>query len=262
LRALTPPAFIKRLGAVAVLAGAAVCVLEGLPDAAAGADGGESAAPAGPAPDPGLPPAANPDAGGNVFMRRHMRRWKRAGAQGGPDGGAPAAGDGGVAAVSRDAGRDGIARIAMPLRPAVAPVPPPPPPPPPPPMPTKPSTSQPVTDLGFNTCQKIPRGKRIVKVTLKPEVELPELVAWISSITCKTFVLPGHLSSGGKKVTFIAQGAMTRDEAFAAFLTALDSLGLTIERGPGYFKIIETAKAKTSSVPVYGFDGQPTRGKE
>ena len=36
---------IKRLCVVTALAGAALCALEGLPDAAAGADGGEQAAP-------------------------------------------------------------------------------------------------------------------------------------------------------------------------------------------------------------------------
>ena len=129
-----------------------------------------------------------------------------------------------------------------------------------PPVPSTPSTSQPVTELGFNTCQKIPRGKRVVKLNLKPEVELPELVAWISSVTCKSFVLPGNLSAGGKKITFVTQGAMTRDEAYAAFLERLDSIGLTVERRAGYYKIIESSKAKMSSMPVYGFDGKPTRG--
>ena len=116
-----------------------------------------------------------------------------------------------------------------------------------------------MTELGFNTCQKLPAGKRAVKMNLKPEVELPELVAWISSVTCKSFVLPGHLSAGGKKLTFVTQGTMTRDEAYAVFLTALDSVGLTVERGPGYNKIIETTKAKMGSIPVYGFDGKATR---
>jgi general secretion pathway protein D len=151
----------------------------------------------------------------------------------------------------------GIRPFAAPPRPP--PVAPPPPPPPPPPQPTGPSTSLPVTELGFNTCQKIPAGKRAVKMNLKPEVELPELVAWISSITCKSFVLPGHLSAGGKKLTFVTQGTMTPNEAYAVFLTALDSVGLAVERGPGYYKIIETAKAKTGNLPVYGFDGKPTQ---
>jgi general secretion pathway protein D len=125
-------------------------------------------------------------------------------------------------------------------------------------VPTGPSTSSPVTDLGFNTCRKIPPGKRAVKVTLKPEVELPELVAWISSITCKSFVIPGHLSAGGKKITLVTQGAMSPREAYVAFLSALDSVGLTVEYGPGYLKIIETSKAKSAALPVYGFDGRAT----
>jgi hypothetical protein len=113
--------------------------------------------------------------------------------------------------------------------------------------------------MGFNTCQKIPAGKRAVKINLKPDVELPELVAWISSITCKSFVLPGHLSAGGKKMTFVTQGPMTPTEAYATFLVALDSLGLTVERGAGFYKIIESSKAKSGSVPVYGFDGKPAQ---
>jgi len=114
-----------------------------------------------------------------------------------------------------------------------------------------------VTELGFNTCRKIPAGKRIVKVTLKPDIELPELVAWISSITCKSFVIPGHLSAGGKKMTLVTRETMTPKEAYTAFLSALDSVGLTVEHGPGYLKIIETSKAKSAALPVYGFDGKP-----
>jgi len=245
---------IKRLCAVAVVAGGAVCALEGFLGAA-GVDGGDP--PPAAAPEFEGVPAGNPDAGSAAQSRRRYRRWKRVGVPGGPDGGVPVH----DAGAPHDAGRDLIARGApMPPRP-IAPQAIVPPPPPPPPAPSTPSTSQPVTELGFNTCQKIPRGKRAVKMNLKPEVELPELVAWISSITCKSFVLPGNLSAGGKKITFITQGPMTRDEAYAAFLTALDSIGLTVARGPGYLKIIETSKAKTSSTQVFGFDGRPTRGK-
>jgi hypothetical protein len=268
LRAVTRASFLKRLCAVGVLAGAAVCVLEGLPDAAGGADGGEPPLPAAPETDV-APPAAGEAAG--QLARRRQRRWRRFGTPAGVDAGLPAthdAGaprDGGAArdggatrdAIARsDAGRDLIARY-IPPRIVAPPVVPPPPPPPPGP----PSTAQPVTELGFNTCQKIPRGKRAVKINLKPEVELPELIAWISSVTCKSFVLPSHLSGGGKKVTFVTHGALTPDEAYAAFLSAIETLGLTVERGAGFYRIIETSKAKMSSVPVYGFDGKPTRAK-
>ena len=250
LRPVNRATLIKRLCAVAALAGAAVCALEGFPDAAAGADEPVAAA----TPEVETVPAGPPDAGPGLLARRRLRRWKRMGAPGAPDGGVLAARDAGA---PRDAGHDLVARGAFVPRVVAPPVAVPPPAPP---APSTPSTSQPVTDLGFNTCQKIPRGKRAVKLNLKPEVELPELVAWISSVTCKSFVLPGNLSAGGKKITFVTQGAMTRDEAYAVFLSAIDSIGLTVERRAGYFMIIESSKAKMSSMPVYGFDGQPTRG--
>jgi len=268
LATLTRASLIKVASPVA-LAVLLVCALDGFSGAAAGADAAAvEPEPPGP-PETGGPPSG-PELpggpGGLLNRRRFNRRFGRQ--RGAADGGVPLPHDGGIAA--RDgAARDGAvadaiaARIIPRITPRVAPPPPPPAPPPPAPVvPSKPSTSQPVTELGFNTCQKIRSGKRVVNVNLKPEVELPELVAWISSITCKSFILPGHLGGAGKKVTFVAHGAMTRDEAFAAFLTALDTLGLTLERGPNYFKIIETSKAKSSSLPVYGFDGRPTRARE
>jgi hypothetical protein len=286
LRAVTRGSVLKALGGVAfaallvcalvALSGTAVALQEG-----AGAGAGEPPAatdlpPAAGVPDaaaPVPPPAAAPEGGSRRDRRQQLRRLRRFGQPPQtPDAGAPpdagardaASARHDAAAVRPDAApplrfamRDGGVRPFAPPRPP--PVAAAPPPPPPPPQPTGPSTSLPVTELGFNTCQKVPAGKRAVKMNLKPEVELPELVAWISSITCKSFVLPGHLSAGGKKLTFVTQGTMTPTEAYAAFLTALDSVGLTVERGPGYNKIIETTKAKMGSTPVYGFDGKVTQ---
>jgi hypothetical protein len=245
---VTRPALARRLCVAAALAAVVLCVFEGLPDAGLGADDLEAAtraaaAAARAAADAAPPPAANPDAGPGLLARRRARHWKRLGLP---------ASDGGVP--ERDAGAVHDA-VAVPRGMVMAPAAPPPAP-----APTTPA-APPVTDLGFNRCQKIPRGKKVVKMNLKPDADLTELIAWISSITCKTIVLPGQINAGSKKITVVSQGPMTRDEAFAAFLTALDTLGLTVERGPGYLKIIEAAKAKTSSTPVYGFDGQPTTAK-
>ena len=109
----------------------------------------------------------------------------------------------------------------------------------------------------FNTCQKLPAGKRVAKLNLKPDSDLVDLVAWISSITCRQFVLPGTIAAGGKKVTIVAPGLMTREEAYRAFLNALEAIGLTVVRTGKFLTIIETAKAKSASVPVYDFDGRP-----
>jgi len=245
-------ALLPRLSIV-VAAVVIVCALQALSSPAAILDGGFVSG----EPDASLAPATNsPD---NTMSsraeRRRVRRLKRLGGAQTPetDGGAP-----------RDAGpihiaaRDAGVRLPFVAPPVLAP---PVAPPLPSAAPGGPSTSLPITDLGFNTCHKIPAGKRSVKVNLKPDIELPELVAWISSITCKSFVLPGQLSAGGKKITIVTQGVMTPREAYGVFLTALDSIGLTVEQGPGYLKIIETSKAKSASLPVYGFDGRPTGGK-
>jgi hypothetical protein len=132
----------------------------------------------------------------------------------------------------------------------------PPSPPQPPPVQNSPS---PPTDIPFNACNRVPAGKRVIKMRLKPDAALPEFVAWISSITCKRFVIPGHISAGGKTLTVVAPGLLTREEAYAAFLNALDLLGLTVEESTSFLRIIETSKAKSSAVPVYGFDGRPAR---
>jgi hypothetical protein len=106
-----------------------------------------------------------------------------------------------------------------------------------------------------STCTRLPEGKRIVKLNLKPETEVADLVAWISAITCKQFVLP-ELPAGRAKVTVVAPGLITPREAYRLFLEALDSVGLTILPVGPFLRIIESAKARTYPIPVVGFDGR------
>lgn len=99
-----------------------------------------------------------------------------------------------------------------------------------------------------NTCRKLPPGKR-VKVNLKPETEIGDLVSWISSITCKQFLFSGAIDSH-KKVTIVAPQPMTGAEAYQLFLSALDSVGLTVVPNGTFLRLIETSAAKSSPVPV------------
>jgi hypothetical protein len=112
------------------------------------------------------------------------------------------------------------------------------------------------TTVTPDSCRRFPAGKRIVKLNLKPDTDLDDLVAWISSITCKQFILPGTISSTGKKVTIFAPQLITPEEAYRLFLDALDSVGLTVERTGRFMQIIETSKAKSSAIPFYGSDGR------
>ena len=113
-------------------------------------------------------------------------------------------------------------------------------------------STQLIGEKDFNTCKKFPSGKRIVKLNLKPDTELGDLIAWISSITCKQFLLPGTIPANSKKVTVVAPELITPEEAYRLFLGALDSAGLTVEQSGKFLRIVETAKVKTmGGIPVY-----------
>jgi hypothetical protein len=111
-------------------------------------------------------------------------------------------------------------------------------------------------DGGTTTCRRIPAGQRVVRLNLKPETDVADLVAWISTITCKTFVVPGPIATG-KKVTIYAPGLITGAEAYRLFLAALDSVGLAVYRADNFWRVIEAPKARTSAIPIYGFDEPP-----
>jgi general secretion pathway protein D len=113
----------------------------------------------------------------------------------------------------------------------------------------------------FNSCKKFPAGKRVVKLNMKPDTELGDLLSWISSITCKQFLLPGTIPANSKKVTIIAPQLITPEEAYRLFLAALDSVGLTVEPSGKFLRIIETLRAKSTSIPVYGPDGEMPAGE-
>jgi general secretion pathway protein D len=109
-----------------------------------------------------------------------------------------------------------------------------------------------------NWCKKLPPDRRIVRLTLKPETDLGDLIAWISSITCRQFVLPGSIPSSSKKVTIVAPQLITPEEAYRLFLSALDSVGLTVASNGPFLQVIETSKAKATALPVFGDSDDPT----
>ncbi len=105
----------------------------------------------------------------------------------------------------------------------------------------------------FNSCKKLPANKRIVKLTMKPDTELGELVGWISSITCRQFIIPGSIPANSKKVTIHSPQLITPEEAYRLFLSAIESVGLTVEPTDKFLRIVESNKARFTSIPVYGY---------
>lgn len=101
----------------------------------------------------------------------------------------------------------------------------------------------------FNSCKKLP-DKRIVKLNLKPDTELSELIGWISSITCTQFLIPSTTNIQGKKITIISPQLITPREAYRLFLSAIESVGLTVEPSDRFLRIIETNRARFTQLPL------------
>jgi len=90
-----------------------------------------------------------------------------------------------------------------------------------------------------------------VAVTFKPETELKDLITWVMGFTCKNFILDPRIVSTGKKVTVIAPNKMSASEAYNVFLVALSTMGLTVVPKGNMMRIVESATAKSETVPIY-----------
>ena len=100
-----------------------------------------------------------------------------------------------------------------------------------------------------DSCRRLPEGKRL-RLNLKPNTELVDLISWISAITCKHFVVPGTIPSQSKTVTIIAPQPITAAEAYDLFLDALDSVGFTVYASGRVLRVIETSKIRSVPIPV------------
>ncbi len=102
----------------------------------------------------------------------------------------------------------------------------------------------------FNSCKKLPPGKRIVRLNLKPDTEVMDLIGWISSITCAQFIVSVPVQ--GRKLTIISPQLITPEEAYRLFFSALDSLGLTVEPTGKFLRVVENSKARFTPLPIVG----------
>jgi hypothetical protein len=90
----------------------------------------------------------------------------------------------------------------------------------------------------FIACKKVHPGK-VLKLNLKPDSEISDLIKWISTVSCTPFVIPSTVSVQGRKVTVLSPGLMTMAEAYKLFYAALDSVNLTVQPDGKYLFIVE-----------------------
>ncbi len=91
-------------------------------------------------------------------------------------------------------------------------------------------------------CKKLPPDKRL-RLTLHGEVGAQELVAALAPLSCRPIVIGGAALRGGK-VTIEAPDLLTPAEATRLLISAIDSLGLSIEVAGGSYRVVDSARGK------------------
>ncbi len=84
------------------------------------------------------------------------------------------------------------------------------------------------------------------------DTEIREIIKQISKATGKNFLIDDKVRG---KVTILSEKKMTTEEAYQAFLSALEVLGFTVVNGPGdLIKIIPLKDALSNPLPIYRDD--------
>lgn len=83
------------------------------------------------------------------------------------------------------------------------------------------------------------------------KVDIDKLVQTISDMTGRLFILPENVRG---KITIVGpehgKAGVTAEEAYQAFLSALDANGLTVYQAGKYWKIVEKRAGKQSNIPT------------
>ena len=88
----------------------------------------------------------------------------------------------------------------------------------------------------FLECGKVPPGKPVVKLSLAPEVALRDLVGFMSTISCRPFIM-GKGASLDRVVRVRAPTFITSEEAYDILIAALDSVALTVRPANNFLHI-------------------------
>ncbi len=92
------------------------------------------------------------------------------------------------------------------------------------------------------------KARAAEKITLNfVDVEISSLVKIMSEITGRNFIYDENLKG---KVTIIAPGKLTSEEALSVFVSALELKNFTVIHTDGYYKIVPAAEARQSATRV------------
>ncbi len=115
------------------------------------------------------------------------------------------------------------------------------------PPPSKPATK----DIVLPAPHKHDEGhKKGVLLDLNfDKMDILDVIKWISEWTDRNFIIPERGIQG--KITILSPVKVTVDEAYQAFLAALDANGLALYQVGKYYKLGPKAELKKASIPTY-----------
>ncbi|MBI5526527.1 MAG: type II secretion system secretin GspD [Deltaproteobacteria bacterium] len=120
-------------------------------------------------------------------------------------------------------------------------------PPPPPPAEIHGPSKAGITEVSpHSECLKA-KGKGPFKLDFQ-KADIIDVVKFISELTCKNFIIPDNLRQG--KITIISPQGVSVDEAYQAFLSALEVNKLTIVPTGRYLKLMGQRDSISSTIPT------------
>lgn len=96
----------------------------------------------------------------------------------------------------------------------------------------------------FNHCSQIPPDEPSLKLTIKPNSEVADVIGWINTISCTKVVVASGQELRGKKVTIQTPGLISRREAWRLFVRALNTVDLTVQASPGDKAVLKVIGTK------------------
>ncbi|HEY6004724.1 MAG TPA: type II secretion system secretin GspD, partial [Anaeromyxobacter sp.] len=92
------------------------------------------------------------------------------------------------------------------------------------------------------------------------KADIVDVLEQASRWTCRNFVYTDDVARG--KITLLSKTPVTADEAYAAFLAALNSNNIAVYATGRYYKLIRTADSKKNPIPTYTGSSSETPANE
>jgi general secretion pathway protein D len=92
------------------------------------------------------------------------------------------------------------------------------------------------------------------------KADVVDVLEQASRWTCRNFVYTDDVARG--KITLLSKTPVTADEAYAAFLAALNSNNIAVYATGRYYKLIRTADSKKNPIPTYTGTSSETPANE